>query len=95
MPINRVCITVEYDEKSLRGYSASGFGSNYCGENRATFNSKLADGCYWGGIVGAVGVSFLSGNTLTMVALPIAIGSGSVVCEKILNMQGKWPHSQY
>jgi hypothetical protein len=46
-------------------------------------------------MAGAVVVSALSGGVTGTVIVPVAIGSGSVACEKIANMDGKWPHDQH
>jgi hypothetical protein len=46
-------------------------------------------------MAGAVVVSALSGGVTGTVIVPVAIGSGSVACEKILNMESKWPHDQH
>jgi hypothetical protein len=89
------CITVKYDVESLRGYSVAGFGPNYCAENEDQFIDSVEGACFWGGIAGSVAVSALSGGITGTVIVPVAIGSGSVVCEKLVNMVGKWPHSQY
>lgn len=66
-----------------------------CGENEVQLGDKLENACFWGGMAGSIVVSILSGGVTGTVIVPVAIGSGSVLCEKILNMQGKWPHSQY
>jgi hypothetical protein len=89
------CVSVAYDVASMRGYSVEGFGVNYCGENKAQFNDKLEKTCFWGGIAGAVAVSALSGGVTGTVIVPVAIGSGSIACEKFANMKGKWPHDQH
>ncbi|MFH1433174.1 MAG: hypothetical protein ABIG84_08230 [archaeon] len=89
------CITVNYDTASLAGYSVSGFGKNYCAENKANFADTVAAVCLWGGTAAAVGVTFLSGGTLGTVVLPVVIGSGSVACEKLVNMGSKWPNDQW
>ena len=95
VPTNSPCRTVDIDTSSLRGYSVSGFGPNYCGENEAQLGDKLENACLWGGIGGSVVVSVFSGGVTGTVIVPVVIGSASVVCEKILNMKGKWPHTQY
>jgi hypothetical protein len=95
---NMPCITVKYDVESLKSYSLSGFGENYCAENDDQFVDKVQGACFWGGIAGAVAVSCMSGpfSPVTMqVTLPVAIGSGGTACEKLVNMGGKWLHSQY
>jgi hypothetical protein len=92
---NRPCVSVAYDVVSMRGYSKEGFGVNYCGENKAQFNDKLEKTCFWGGMAGAVVVSALSGGVTGTVIVPVAIGSGSIACEKFANMNGKWPHDQH
>lgn len=79
----------------MRGYSKDGFGVNYCAENKADFKDRLEKACFWGGIVGAVAVSAFSGGVTGTVIVPVAIGSGSVACEKILNMKSRWPHDQH
>jgi hypothetical protein len=92
------CITVKYDTESLRGYSVAGFGPNYCAENEDQFLDKVEGTCFWGGIVGGVAVSMLSGPGAPVmggVILPVTIGSAGTACEKLVNMAGKWPHSQY
>jgi hypothetical protein len=92
---NEPCVSVAYDVASMRGYSKEGFRVNYCAENKAEFRDKLEKTCFWGGMAGAVVVSALSGGVTGTVIVPVAIGSGSVACEKILNMGSKWPHDQH
>lgn len=91
----RPCIVVRYDIDSMRAYSKAGFGANYCAENHAQFEDILEGTCFWGGMAGAVVVSALSGGVTGTVIVPVAIGSGSVTCEKFANMNGKWPHDQH
>jgi hypothetical protein len=89
------CVSVAYDTVSMRGYSKGGFGVNYCAENKADFKDTLEKTCFWDGIVGAAAVSAFSGSVTGTVLLPVAIGSGSVACEKIMNMESKWPQDQH
>ena len=89
------CIVVRYEVDSMRAYSKAGFGANYCAENKAQLADVLEGTCFWGGMAGAVAVSALSGGVTGTVIIPVAIGSASIGCEKIADMQTKWPQSQY
>ncbi|MCK4736321.1 MAG: hypothetical protein KAT65_27965 [Methanophagales archaeon] len=89
------CVSVAYDVDSMRGYSKGGFGMNYCAENGAQFIDGVEGACFWGGIVGAVAVSAMSGGVTGTVIVPVAVGSASVACEKLAGQEGKWPHDQY
>ncbi len=89
------CVSVGYDERSMQGYSKSGFSHNYCGENKADFKDSLSTVCFWGGMGAAIGVTVLSGGVAGTVVLPVMIGSGSVACEKLIQRSERWPHSQY
>jgi hypothetical protein len=68
---------------------------NYCAENGAQFIDGVEGACFWGGIVGAVAVSAMSGGVTGTVIVPVAVGSASVACEKLAGQEGKWPHDQY
>ncbi len=92
---NRPCVTVTYDTDSMKGYSDNGFKNNYCAENKADFKDTMEDICVWGGMGAAVGVSLMSGGVTGTVIIPVAIGSTSVACEKLLQMSEKWPSDQY
>ncbi|NAS89894.1 hypothetical protein C4E24_09250 [ANME-1 cluster archaeon AG-394-G21] len=89
------CVSVAYDVDSMRGYSKGGFGMNYCAENGAQLIDGVEGACFWGGIVGAVAVSAMSGGVTGTVIVPVAVGSASVACEKLAGQEGKWPHDQY
>jgi hypothetical protein len=69
--------------------------ANYCAENKAQFKDEVEKACFWGGIAGSVAVSGLSGGVTGTVIVPVAVGSASVACEKIANMESKWPHDQH
>jgi len=45
----------------MRGYSMSGFGTNFCTENKANWNDMLEDVCFWGAIVGGTAVTIAAG----------------------------------
>ena len=89
------CVSVAYDVDSMRGYSKGGFGMNYCAENGAQLIDGVEGACFWGGIVGAVAVSAMSGGVTGTVIVPVAVGSASVACEKLAGQKDKWPHDQY
>jgi hypothetical protein len=58
-----------------------GYRPNFCFEDEDQCMDKVEGACFWGGIVGSVAVSALSGGVAGTVIVPVAIGSGSVVCE--------------
>ncbi|MCK5334040.1 MAG: hypothetical protein KAJ24_05985, partial [Candidatus Aenigmarchaeota archaeon] len=88
------CITVTPDASSMGDYSDAGFGTNYCATNENTFWQEAADKCFWGSIALSLGIEVVSAGGLTPVVLYV-VGSGAVACEKIAEMDSKWPKNQF
>ncbi len=91
----RPCITVDADADSMRGYSVSGFGMNFCGENKEQFTDKLSTVCFWGSIGVTVPLSIFGTTVASAVVVPVVIDSAAIGCEKLSDMVSRWPHSQY
>lgn len=88
------CITVTPDYASMKTYSESGFGTNFCAKSDISVMAKVESACFWGTIAVSFGAEMASMGAATPVVL-YALGSSGAVCEKLTQMRQKWPNNQF